>query len=111
VWLRQHPPLTPHNDLAWVWWACRWAPSFVIVTYRGSKYERRDFHSQIRENRFNVLLTTYEMIIRDRAVLCKVPWGLPFRPGGHAAHGAPDSLTSSPGRSLGATWSLTRATA
>ena len=28
----------------------------------------------IRTNRFNILLTTYEYIMRDRAVLSKVAW-------------------------------------
>lgn len=42
------------------------------LIYRGNKIERRRFHNQIREVNFNALITTYEMIIKDKAVLCRV---------------------------------------
>eukprot|EP00045_Choanoeca_perplexa_P018934 m.293609 g.293609 ORF g.293609 m.293609 type:complete len:1204 (+) comp26561_c0_seq1:142-3753(+) len=52
----------------------KWAPSLNTLAFRGNKAERRALHAQIRELRFNVLLTTYEMIIRARPILSKVPW-------------------------------------
>ena len=33
---------------------------------------RRSLTQQIRQSRFNVLLTTYEYVIKDRATLAKV---------------------------------------
>jgi SNF2 family DNA or RNA helicase len=50
----------------------KWAPSTNVITYRGNKIERRRFHMQIKDVKFNVLLTTYEMILRDKALLSKV---------------------------------------
>jgi len=50
----------------------RWAPKMNVITYRGNKIERRDLHSRVREGDFNVVVTTYEMILKDRAVLSKV---------------------------------------
>jgi SWI/SNF-related matrix-associated actin-dependent regulator of chromatin subfamily A protein 2/4 len=50
----------------------KWAPSMVIVAYKGSPTMRRNIQSQMRATKFNVLLTTYEYIIKDKAVLAKV---------------------------------------
>ncbi|EDQ85471.1 uncharacterized protein MONBRDRAFT_29199 [Monosiga brevicollis MX1] len=57
----------------------KWAPSLVTVAYRGNKVERRVFHQQIKDVRFNVLLTTYEMIIKDRALLSKACFNISWR--------------------------------
>lgn len=54
---------------------CRWAPTFNTITYKGTKHERRAYSHQIMEGRFNVLLTTYEMILREKSVLSKVVFG------------------------------------
>ena len=42
------------------------------VLLQGSPPVRRGMASQIRQGRFNVLMTTYEYIIRDKATLAKV---------------------------------------
>jgi SWI/SNF-related matrix-associated actin-dependent regulator of chromatin subfamily A protein 2/4 len=44
----------------------------VVVAYKGSPTMRRNIQSQMRATKFNVLLTTYEYIIKDKAVLAKV---------------------------------------
>jgi hypothetical protein len=49
----------------------KWAPSVVVVAYKGSPAMRRNIQSQMRATKFNVLLTTYEYIIKDKAVLAK----------------------------------------
>lgn len=49
----------------------KWAPSVIIVAYKGSPTMRRNIQSQMRATKFNVLLTTYEYIIKDKAVLAK----------------------------------------
>jgi SWI/SNF-related matrix-associated actin-dependent regulator of chromatin subfamily A member 2/4 len=50
----------------------KWAPSTIVVPYKGSPGVRRIVQSQMRSSKFNVLLTTYEYVIKDKAVLAKV---------------------------------------
>ena len=50
----------------------RWAPSVIKIAYKGNPQVRRLFHHQLRTAKFNVLLTTYEYIIKDKSVLSKV---------------------------------------
>lgn len=50
----------------------KWAPSVIIVSYKGSPATRRVLQSQMKAAKFNVLLTTYEYIIKDKGILSKV---------------------------------------
>lgn len=50
----------------------KWAPTVIVVSYKGSPTVRRVIQSQMRAAKFNVLLTTYEYIIKDKGVLAKV---------------------------------------
>lgn len=43
-----------------------------ILSAQGSPAARRAFVPQLRSGKFNVLLTTYEYIIKDKQVLAKV---------------------------------------
>jgi SWI/SNF-related matrix-associated actin-dependent regulator of chromatin subfamily A protein 2/4 len=45
-----------------------------VVSYKGSPAGRRAIQSQMRSTKFNVLLTTYEYVIKDKGVLAKLPW-------------------------------------
>jgi SWI/SNF-related matrix-associated actin-dependent regulator of chromatin subfamily A protein 2/4 len=56
----------------WVLEFEKWAPSVFVVAYKGSPAMRRTLQSQMRSTKFNVLLTTYEYVIKDKAVLAKV---------------------------------------
>ena len=51
----------------------QWLPSVRCVYYVGHKDERaRKFATEVASLQFNVLVTTYEYIMRDRAKLSKV---------------------------------------
>jgi SNF2 family DNA or RNA helicase len=58
----------------WVLEFEKWSPSVVVVSYKGSPAGRRAIQSQMRSTKFNVLLTTYEYVIKDKGVLAKLPW-------------------------------------
>lgn len=53
----------------------RWAPDIIKVVYRGLKEERRQiFKDEVENGRLNVLLTTYEYIMKDKGSLRKLTW-------------------------------------
>ncbi|XP_019754078.1 ATP-dependent helicase brm [Dendroctonus ponderosae] len=52
----------------------KWGPSVQVIAYKGTPGVRRTIQAQMRQAKFNVLLTTYEYIIKDKSVLSKVPF-------------------------------------
>ena len=53
----------------------RWLPKLSSVFYVGSKEARaKIFQQQVLQLKFNVLVTSYEFIMRDRSKLSKVAW-------------------------------------
>ncbi|GCE98409.1 RSC chromatin remodeling complex ATPase component [Zygosaccharomyces mellis] len=52
----------------------KWSPSLRTVVYKGTPNQRRSLQHQVRSGNFDVLLTTYEYIIKDRSVLSKPDW-------------------------------------
>ncbi|ORZ22517.1 SNF2 family N-terminal domain-domain-containing protein [Absidia repens] len=52
----------------------KWAPSVAKIVYKGAPQTRRALQMEIRQGGFQVLLTTFEYIIKDRPLLSKIKW-------------------------------------
>ncbi|EIW73270.1 hypothetical protein TREMEDRAFT_24951 [Tremella mesenterica DSM 1558] len=52
----------------------RWAPSVRTVILKGSPLQRREQYARLRSGDFQVCLTTYEYIIKERPLLSKIKW-------------------------------------
>ncbi|KAJ2746970.1 ATP-dependent DNA helicase Snf21, partial [Coemansia sp. BCRC 34301] len=52
----------------------KWAPSVRVIGYKGNPAQRQVLQQQIRRQDFQVLLTTYDYVIKDRPVLSKINW-------------------------------------
>lgn len=49
----------------------KWAPSVKVIVYKGSPQQRKELQFEIRTGNFQVMLTTYEYIIRERPMLSR----------------------------------------
>ena len=53
----------------------KWAPTVLLVRYKGLPEVRRKLYKeQVESGAFNVLLTTYEYVMKDRAALRRLQW-------------------------------------
>ncbi|GMM56724.1 RSC chromatin remodeling complex ATPase subunit [Maudiozyma humilis] len=71
----------------------KWAPSLRTVVYKGTPNQRRALQHQVRTGDFDVLLTTYEYIIKDRSLLCKHEWAHMIIDEGHRMKNANSKLS------------------
>ncbi|EAU30536.1 SNF2-family ATP dependent chromatin remodeling factor snf21 [Aspergillus terreus NIH2624] len=72
----------------------KWAPAVSRVVYKGPPNARKQQQQQIRWGNFQVLLTTYEYIIKDRPVLSKVKWTHMIVDEGHRMKNTQSKLSS-----------------
>ncbi|KAK4040918.1 SNF2-family ATP dependent chromatin remodeling factor like protein [Parachaetomium inaequale] len=72
----------------------KWAPSVSKVVYKGPPNARKLQQEKIRQGRFQVLLTTYEYIIKDRPLLSKIKWFHMIIDEGHRMKNANSKLSA-----------------
>lgn len=72
----------------------KWAPSITKIVYKGNPQSRRPLQASIKHGDFQVLLTTFDYIIKDRPILCKVKWTYMIIDEGHRMKNANSKLTS-----------------
>ena len=71
----------------------KWAPNVSRIIYKGPPNTRKQQQQRIRYSQFQVLLTTYEYIIKDRPVLSKVKWVHMIVDEGHRMKNAQSKLS------------------
>ena len=86
--------IVPNSVLSnWVNEFERWAPTVTYIPYRGNKPKRKSMHDQIKSGEFNILLTTYEFVMSDKAVLGKISWAYMIIDEGHRLKNKDGKLT------------------
>ncbi|OBZ86833.1 Chromatin structure-remodeling complex subunit snf21, partial [Choanephora cucurbitarum] len=72
----------------------KWAPSVTMICYKGTPDVRKDIQKkQIKHRNFQVLLTTFDYIIKDRPVLSKIKWQYMIIDEGHRMKNTQSKLT------------------
>eukprot|EP01038_Epipyxis_sp_PR26KG_P004082 gene4082-5828_t len=68
--------IVPLSTLSnWVNEFNRWSPDIIKIVYKGQPNERKNIlKDEVEPGNFNVLLTTYEYIMKDKTQLKKIPW-------------------------------------
>lgn len=72
----------------------KWAPAVNKIVYKGPPNARKQQQHQIRYGNFQVLLTTFEYIIKDRPVLSKIKWVHMIIDEGHRMKNAQSKLSA-----------------
>lgn len=72
----------------------KWAPEVKKIVYKGPPNQRKNHAQQIRYGQFQVLLTTYEFVIKDRPILSKVKWLHMIVDEGHRMKNSQSKLSS-----------------
>ncbi|KNE68271.1 hypothetical protein AMAG_12941 [Allomyces macrogynus ATCC 38327] len=71
----------------------KWAPTLRTIVFKGPPMARKAQAAQIKTGNFNVLLTTFEYIIREKNVLSKVKWLYTIIDEGHRMKNAQSRLS------------------
>merc|ERR1719341_265742 len=87
--------IVPLSTLSnWMMEFQKWSPSVTVVSFKGSPQQRRAVQGVIRSGRFNVLVTTYEYITREKALLAKLRWKYMIIDEGHRMKNHNNKLTT-----------------
>ena len=65
-------PLSTMNN--WQNEFSKWAPKVKVLMYKGNPNARKILQQEVRNGAHQVLITTYEYIIKDKAYLCRPRW-------------------------------------
>ena len=65
-------PLTTLSN--WVFEFDKWAPSIRKIVYKGTPPHRKALAASLKGSKWNVCITTYEYILKDRLILNKFDW-------------------------------------
>lgn len=71
----------------------KWAPSVRVIVYKGSQEQRRSLQYDVRLGNFQVILTTYEYVIRERPLLAKFQYSHMIIDEGHRLKNANSKLS------------------
>ncbi|KAI5170756.1 ATP-dependent helicase STH1/SNF2 [Nematocida sp. LUAm3] len=74
-------PLSTYSN--WVSEFSRWAPGIKVLLYKGDPHHRKELKKESAYGKFDVLLTTFEFIMKDRAFLSKIQWAYTIVDEGH----------------------------
>jgi ATP-dependent helicase STH1/SNF2 len=72
----------------------KWAPSLKTIIYKGTPTQRKNMAYDVKTGNFNVLLTTFEYIIKDRPILSKLRWVHMIIDEGHRMKNAQSKLSA-----------------
>ncbi|KAF0993275.1 hypothetical protein HZS_5546, partial [Henneguya salminicola] len=72
----------------------KWCPKLDVVSYKGAQNTRKLLSSKIKSGKFNVLLTTYEYVMKDKYLLSKVSWKYMIVDEGHRMKNQDCKLTN-----------------
>eukprot|EP00698_Gefionella_okellyi_P009866 TRINITY_DN2530_c0_g1_i3.p1 TRINITY_DN2530_c0_g1~~TRINITY_DN2530_c0_g1_i3.p1 ORF type:complete len:1174 (+),score=207.58 TRINITY_DN2530_c0_g1_i3:3464-6985(+) len=61
----------------------KWAPSVKVMCYKGLPAVRKSLAAMMQPGKFNVCLTTYDYIMRDRPILSRLKWNYIIIDEGH----------------------------
>jgi ATP-dependent helicase STH1/SNF2 len=71
----------------------KWAPSVNTLVFKGPPLARKHLSNRIRAGNFQVLLTTYEYIIKEKGLLGKIRWTHMIIDEGHRMKNTQSKLT------------------
>lgn len=71
----------------------KWAPSVTTLVYKGTPSVRKQLAGQLKMGTFQVLLTTYEYIIKEKNLLGKIKWTHMIIDEGHRMKNTQSKLT------------------
>ncbi|KAJ3386117.1 hypothetical protein HDU92_002677 [Lobulomyces angularis] len=72
----------------------KWAPSVTKVVFKGTPNERKKAQNDMRAGPFNVLLTTFEYVVREKGLLSKIKWVHMIIDEGHRMKNAQSKLST-----------------
>lgn len=75
----------------------KWAPTIRVITYRGNKKERPALAQFLKNEKFHVVLTTYEFILNDKSTLRKLEWQYIIVDEGHRVRNTKSKFASTLG--------------